>query len=178
MTSPRILRVLVAFATVALIGAGCGNGDEVADEPSSPSPEAAPGEPELLEGELHACAADLPVPDGVSILQSGQAPAGDGSDTCIATLSSTATVDAATGSYRTAFDDAGWTHATEQEEEQGNVLRFTDPHCGFLVVVSGQTAAEMGLVSPEQTQGDATVILAQFLSCDQMPPPQDQEQSE
>lgn len=174
MRWPRALRLLTGLAAMTFVAASCGdNGGELADDVATAAPRQTPAQPDIAQGELHECAEHLPVPEGLSVVQSGVAQTQEGADTCLTAMGGDEAVEDVTAAYRSAFDDAGWQHETEQEDEAGDVLRFTDPECGFLVVVTGQAAGELGLVTPEQAQESATVALAQFIPCEDLPSPQE-----
>jgi hypothetical protein len=162
--------LLIATAAVALVAAACGNGDDVAD-PTPPPVEQQPGAPEIVSGELHECAEELPVPDQLSVLTSGSTPAEGGAEICITTLDGDESFEVMTAAYRTTLDEAGWEHSVEEEEpDVANVLRMTSPECGFLLVVDGVAATELGLVEP-QAEVSQTITVAQIMDCDLLPPP-------
>jgi hypothetical protein len=162
--------LLVVAAALALFAAACGTTEdpEAAAPPAETEPEA---ELDFVQGELHECAEGMPVPDELSILESGLAPSQMDFETCLTTMQGQVSVEAASAAYQASFDAAGWEHAFEQEDELGQVLRFTDPACGFLMVVTGQTAVELGLVAPTEAEQAPSVALAQIVPCEAMPPP-------
>ena len=128
---------------LAAAGAGCG-GDS---EPSS----SGRGLPD--------CAAELPVPSGVDVVEVTAEPS-DENPTCAVTLSSAQSVDDLVVAWRGALDDGGVEHSAVVQDGVQGVLRMEGPVCGSVLVFAAGTDRVTDAV-PD----DRTPALASLLEC-------------
>lgn len=109
--------------------------------------------------DLPECAAGLPVPDSVSVVEVTATPERE-NPTCAVTLASTASVDDVVDSWRTILDDGGVAHSANQQPGRHAVLRLEGPVCGSILIFAAGTDRVT-----EAVADDRTPVLASVTDC-------------
>jgi allantoicase len=107
----------------------------------------------------------LPLPDEVTVLESGLAEDVDGVANCVAAMQAQSSVSELSASYRAALDEEGWDYVLEEETEMQAMYRLQGPECGFLLFMPGDPTAAGG-----EEDGQAAMVVAQLIPCEHMPP--------
>lgn len=131
-------RALVAAAALCLTGTACGTEGT-----------------EGIEG-LPACAAGLPLPDAVEVVEVTATPQPE-NPTCAVTLESEEPVDDVVVAWRAALDDAGIDHAAQAQPGRQAVLSLRGPICGSILVFAAGTERVTEAVGPDRTPALASI---------------------
>lgn len=107
---------------------------------------------------LPGCAGDLPVPDGLDIVDTATADQADGEASCVITLAGDEPLRETVAAWETSLEADGWSHTRHPAGGQSTVLRLRSPDCGLVMVFAPGSDRVSAKVPPDRTPTLVTML--------------------